>query len=367
MSKTNINLQTINGSDFLLGSQAAVDSISVVSPSDSHLSVNLSQVGGTNFSLGAQITSASIPVNIATTQLPLQTITTADIATIGSSNITLGQKTAASSIPVVVASNQSNISVQPVLSNTSKFSAQQASNIRTYTSLAFYSGISSGTTYQYSFNFAATHLACAGGTAAATYYIYSDNSADTNKNVFIEGYDNSGNFKSETVTTNNSNGTTPVATANTYVGISKCYSKTSTLYAGNVYISDNSGGGTTRAYGSFASGFTKFNNAGINLLVIPSGMVCYITEIRVSGWASTNWHYLSLSKMDTGYTTLETGTDVVLNRWAIGPGNTNLTLDGLRIDGTSTNVVAVFFRLTGTASEASAGFAVQFSYTFATS
>ncbi|MEK9694604.1 MAG: hypothetical protein VW270_02510 [Candidatus Poseidoniales archaeon] len=78
-------------------------------------------------------------------------------------------------------------------------------------------------------------------------YLASTNSADTSRQIEIQGLDASYNLQTETVTLNASDATTAVATTNTFIRVFRMRNTGSTTCAGNITAKYASSGGTTIA------------------------------------------------------------------------------------------------------------------------
>jgi len=136
--------------------------------------------------------------------------------------------------------------------------------------------------------------------SAITMYLWSSSSSDTTNTILVQGLDSSYNQISETVTLN---GTTHVATTNTYLRINNLFVTSATAPVGIVNIGP-SATLTTTQYAEIAIGVGK---SQMTIYTVPNGYTFYLTRAeatsnQVGNISSSYCTYRVLSISSTGVT-----------------------------------------------------------------
>jgi len=111
--------------------------------------------------------------------------------------------------------------------------------------------------------------------SAAIQYLWSSSSSDTTNTILVQGLDGSYNQISETVTLN---GTTHVATTNSYLRINNLFVTSATAPVGIVNIGP-SATLTTTQYAEIAVGIGKSQMA---IYTVPNGYTFYLTRVQAT-------------------------------------------------------------------------------------
>lgn len=143
-------------------------------------------------------------------------------------------------------------------------------------------------------------------TTAQKLYIISTNSADTGQGLYIDGLDGNYNRINETVTTN---GTTAVASTNSYLRINHVYLVTGNTNVGD--ITQRLASGTGTVIGHMLPGFAR-NKQGV--YTVPAGYTAYILYGDCASYKSGSGQVSGQVDMYTR--TPNTGTVPFMNQFA---------------------------------------------------
>lgn len=132
-------------------------------------------------------------------------------------------------------------------------------------------------------------------TSASLLYIASSSAADTNLRIFVEGLNSAYVYQSEYVNTNDTNGTTTVQTANTYIRIYTATivsASSNSSNAGDIRFRITSSSGTIVAHIGIGIGVTKLSQ-----YTVPDGYTAYILYGDVATFKNGAGNQSGLIKM----------------------------------------------------------------------
>lgn len=243
---------------------------------------------------GQKIMATSFPVVIASDQSSIAvtasgTVSIAgtvsdNIVKFGGSNVSLGQTTMSSSIPVTIASDQPVSNPYAIY----KYQNTSASTMYyQYSVLAYGSNVGAQRIYIPEGWDTSNNPTIYSINTPQTLYFSSSAAGDSSQVAVLYGYDGSGNYLTESVHLNASDGRTKTATAihSTYLSVTGFFSKGSTPYTGNIYLYDNiatvTNGVPSQAIAIIPSGSNTLK-ANINWFNVPISTSTYLGYLSIS-------------------------------------------------------------------------------------